>query len=78
MADPKVPLAPPHTGMRVSAVGVLERVRPRAFADYVIDGLQRLAAAFYSGDLATVDAYLQALDLDQERPKAIVPEVSGG
>ena len=65
-----VPLAPTHTGMRVSAVGVLERVRPRAFAEYVIDSLQRMASSVYSGDLATVDAYLQALDLDQDRPKA--------
>ena len=65
-----VPLAPTHTGMRVSAVGVLERVRPRAFAEYVIDALQRMASSVYSGDLATVDACLQALDLDQDRPKA--------
>lgn len=79
-AIPSVPLAPAHTGMRVSAIGVLERVRPRAFAEHVIEGMQRMAESFYAGDLARVDAYLQALDLDQKRPKANAPapEVSGG
>ena len=68
-------LAEKHTGMRVSARGVLGRI---ARGDYfreldfgcgeMLKHLEEMAARFYAGDVKAVDEFLQLYALDDERP----------
>lgn len=68
-------LAQKHTGMKISAHGVLGRIRDGRYYKELNYGcgemlrhLEEMAERFYSGDLRAVDEFLQLYDLDQKRP----------
>ncbi len=74
-------LAPKHTGMKISAHGVLGRIRDGRYYKELNFGcgemlrhLEEMAARFYSGDAKAVDEFLQLYDLDEQRPET--PNVS--
>ena len=69
-------LAPKHTGMRISADGVLGRIRDgnhyeelNFVCGTLLDHLQQMSRRFYAGDVKAVDEFLQLYDLDQHRPE---------
>lgn len=66
-----VPLAKEHTGMRISAEGILLRVRGnlKFGALEMARHLRETARRFYAGDLSVVDEFLQLYCLDEARPK---------
>ncbi|MGP4843358.1 hypothetical protein ACTXGQ_04435 [Marinobacter sp. 1Y8] len=59
-----------HTGMRISAEGVLGRVRGQLKygAQEMLKQLEAMADSFYSGNAKAVDQFLQTWDLDDKRP----------
>jgi len=59
-----------HKGMRISAEGVLGRVRGQLKfgAQEMLKHLEAMAEAFYSGNVRAVDQFLQTWDLDDKRP----------
>lgn len=69
-------LGPDHKGMRVSASGLLGRIRDkwkmedhqRYVAGELLRHLEELAERFYGGDVKAVDEFLQLYDLDDNRP----------
>lgn len=68
-------LAPKHTGMRISARGVLGRIRDGKHYPELNFGcgellrhLEEMATRFYSGDIKAVDEFLQLYALDANRP----------
>ena len=77
---PVAPLAPKHQGMRISAAGILRRVKGdlKFGAITLLDHLEQMAELFYSGDLTAVDAFLQLYNLDENRPEQQAPTDSGG
>ena len=65
-----------HTGMRISASGVLGRIRDGRYnkgMDYgcgvMLEHLEEMATRFYTGDPKAVDEFLQLYDLDDARPE---------
>lgn len=77
-------LAPKHTGMKISAHGVLGRIRDGRYYKELNFGcgemlrhLEEMAERFYSGDVQAVDEFLQLYDLTEHRPTPNV-EFSGG
>ncbi|WP_020408976.1 hypothetical protein [Hahella ganghwensis] len=66
-----VPLASKHTGMRVSAPGILNRVggRLKPGAQEMLRHLQEVSERYYSGDLKAVDEFFQLYCLDDTRPE---------
>lgn len=72
---PAVPLADKHHGMRISAGGVLRRVKGdlKFGAITLLEHLEQMAELFYSGDLTAVDTFLQLYDLDEKRPQQQAP-----
>ena len=69
-------LATKHTGMKISAHGVLGRIRDGRYYKELNFGcgemlrhLEEMAARFYSGDAKAVDEFLQLYDLDEQRPE---------
>lgn len=65
-------LADKHTGMRISASGVLLRVggRLKFGAQQMHEHLQEMASRYYAGDIRAVDEFLQLYCLDDNRPSA--------
>lgn len=68
-------LAPLHTGMKISASGVLGRIRDGRYYNGLDFGcgemlrhLEEMAARFYAGDIQAVDEFLQLYDLGEQRP----------
>ena len=68
-------LAPKHTGMKISAEGMLGRIRDGRYYDglnygcgVMLGHLEEMARRFYSGDVKVVDEFLQLYDLDEHRP----------
>ena len=81
--QPAVPLAPTHTGMRISASGILGRIANGGYwqglnygCAVMLEHLEQMAQRYYSGDVAAVDEFLQLYCLDHHRPCAAgeVPE----
>jgi hypothetical protein len=76
-------LAAKHSGMRVSAEGVLGRIRDgsslcrgdeqadgtRYMVGEMLKHLFEVAERYYAGDMAVVDEFLQLYCLDDDRPK---------
>lgn len=67
-------LSSTHDGMRISASGVLGRIRDgRYFKELnfgcgeMLRHLEEMAARFYAGDIKAVDEFLQLYDLDEKR-----------
>lgn len=68
-------LAQKHTGSRISAHGVLGRIRDGRYykglnfgCGEMLRHLEEMAERFYSGDAKAVDEFLQLYDLDAQRP----------
>ena len=69
-------LAEKHTGMRVSANGLLGRIadgrrvekHQRVFCGELLNNLEEMAGRYYSGDASVVDKFLQLWCLDDKRP----------
>lgn len=68
----KVPeiLAAKHRGIRISAEGVLGRVKGmlKPMSQEMLKQLQEMSESFYSGNVKAVDQFLQTWDLDAKRP----------
>lgn len=69
-------LAPDHTGMKISAEGILGRIRDGRYfreLDYgcgvMLGHLQNMAKRFYAGDIKAADEFLQLYDLADDRPR---------
>lgn len=80
-SHPSTPLAKKHKGMRVSANGVMGRIRDgssdsgvRHMCGVMLKHLEEMAARYYAGDLAAVDEFLQLYCLDERRPVTEVIE----
>ena len=69
----KPPLAKKHTGMKISASGVLNRVggHLKFGAQEMLKHLNEMADRYYSGDIAVVDEFLQLYCLDEKRPTTL-------
>jgi hypothetical protein len=72
-------LGPKHQGMRVSAEGVLGRIRDgrdveghRFMASEMLRHLEELATRYYAGDALVVDEFLQLYCLDATRPNSVI------
>lgn len=68
-------LAKTHTGSRISAEGILGRIRDGRYykelnfaCGSMLEHLEQMASEFYSGDARAVDEFLQLYMLDGERP----------
>ncbi len=67
-----------HTGMRVSASGLLGRIargeRPNKGTRYMLgellNHLQQVGREYYAGNVTIVDEFLQCYALDDNRPNA--------
>lgn len=78
MSSQTPPLAAKHTGMRVSASGLLERLANGAeltsWERYMLGELYRhlehLAEQYYAGNVAIMDEFLQLYCLDADREAA--------
>jgi hypothetical protein len=70
-------LGPKHTQMRVSAPGLLGRIRDgrkverghRYMVGQMLIHLEEIGKRYYVGDIKAVDEFLQLYCLDAERPK---------
>lgn len=68
-------LAPKHRGMKISANGVLGRIRDKWEVDEslryacgeMLNHLEELGQRFYAGDIKVVDEFLQLYTLDKHR-----------
>jgi hypothetical protein len=69
-------LAEKHTGMRISAKGVLLRVSGdlSGSAKEMCGHLTEMAERFYAGEISVVDEFLQLYCLDEKRPTENEPE----
>lgn len=72
-------LADKHTGMKISAAGILGRIRDGRYYKELNFGcgemlrhLEEMANRFYAGDPKAVDEFLQLYDLDDNRPSAYI------
>ena len=70
-------LAEKHTGTRISAPGILGRIRDGHYwcgLDFacgaMLEHLQEMAQRYYAGDVKAVDEFLQLYCLDHHRPGA--------
>lgn len=70
-----------HTGMKISAAGILGRIRDGRYhsgLDYgcgvMLGHLEEMAARFYAGDPKVVDEFLQLYDLADARPGDLAQE----
>lgn len=68
-------LAKKREGMKISAEGVLGRIRDGRHYDglnfncgEMLRHLEMMAAKFYAGEVSIVDEFLQLYDLDKDRP----------
>ena len=68
-------LAKKYDGMKVSAHGVLGRIRDGRYNKELNYGcgemlrhMEEMATRFYAGDVSVVDEFLQLYDLDEKRP----------
>lgn len=68
-------LAEKHSGMKISAHGILGRIRDGRYyrelnygCGEMLRHLEEMATRFYSGDAKAVDEFLQLYDLDEKRP----------
>ena len=66
-----------HTGMKISAAGVLGRIRDGRYCKelnygcgVMLEHLEQMASRFYAGDATAVDDFLQLYCLDDARPEA--------
>jgi len=59
-----------HSGMKISASGVLNRVTgtSKFGAQEMLRHLNEMADRFYGGDMTVVDEFLQLYCLDDKRP----------
>ena len=81
LAEPRpLPLAAKRTGMRISADGILGRIRDGRYSCELRFGcgemlrhLEEMAGRFYAGDIAAVDEFLQLYCLDDKRPEQEPP-----
>lgn len=71
-----------HSGMKISATGVLGRIRDGRYHDgldygcgVMLGHLQQMADRFYAGDAKAVDEFLQLYCLDDARPQQPNAEV---
>ena len=70
------PLGPKHTGMRVSASGLLGRIArgdrldsgSRFMVSEMLKHLEQMASEYYAGKVTIVDEFLQLYALDDARP----------
>jgi len=64
-------LAAKHSGMKISANGILKRVsrKTNPGAAEMLGHLNEMAERFYSGDIKVIDEFLQLYCLDDKRPK---------
>jgi hypothetical protein len=82
VAEARVPLAPKHTGMRVSASGILGRIAKgwgvdgslRYGCEGMLEHLRELSRRYYAGDVAAVDEFLQIYCLDEGRAAAVAAQ----
>ena len=65
-----------HAGMKISAEGILGRIRDGRYnkglnysCGVMLAHLDEMAARFYAGDAKAVDAFLQLYCLDDKRPQ---------
>lgn len=65
-----------HTGMRISANGILGRIRDGRYyrglnygCGVMLGHLEQMASRFYTGDATAVDEFLQLYCLDDARPQ---------
>lgn len=72
-----------HTGMKISASGILGRISAGRYykglnygCGVMLDHLQQMADRFYAGDAKAVDEFLQLYCLDDKRPETPNAEVS--
>lgn len=71
-----------HTGTRISATGVLGRIRDGRYyaglnycCGVMLEHLEKMASRFYGGDAKAVDEFLQLYCLDDARPSPpVTPE----
>ena len=64
-----------HTGMKISASGILGRIAAGRYhsglqygCEVMLNHLQQMADRFYAGDAKAVDEFLQLYCLDDKRP----------
>ena len=73
-------LGPKHTGMRVSASGLLGRIargeRPNKGTRYMLGELlkhlEQVGREYYAGNVTIVDEFLQCYALDDNRPNSLL------
>lgn len=65
-----------HSGMKISAAGILGRIRDGRYfkglnygCGVMLGHLQEMASRFYAGDVKAVDEFLQLYCLDDARPQ---------
>lgn len=65
-----------HTGMKISASGILGRIATGRYhsglnygCEVMLGHLQQMADRFYAGDAQAVDEFLQLYCLDDKRPE---------
>ena len=70
-------LSPKHTGSRISAHGVLGRIRDGRYykelnyaCGEMLRHMEEMATRYYAGDVRVVDEFLQLYALDDARPEA--------
>lgn len=81
LAEPRpLPLAAKHAGTKISAEGVLGRIRDGRYfvgpgwgCGEMLRHLEEMAGRFYAGDIAAVDEFLQLYCLDHKRPEQEPP-----
>ncbi len=69
-------LGPKHTGMKVSANGLIGRIEKgimindamRYTLGEMLTNLRELSKEYYAGNINIVDKFLQFYDLDEDRP----------
>lgn len=73
-------LAKKHEGMKISADGILGRIRDGRHhkqlnyaCGVMLCHLEEMASRFYAGDLSAVDEFLQLYCLDDSRPECTCP-----
>lgn len=73
--DKQTNLSLKHTGFRISAKGVLGRIRDnhqitsslRYACGEMLNHLEELGKRFYAGDIKAIDEFLQLYSLDNDR-----------
>ena len=77
-------LAPKHNGSKISAHGVLGRIRDGRYykelnfaCGEMLRHLEEMATRYYAGDVQVVDEFLQLYDLAEHRPEALNNQGNG-